>query len=1116
MKLGRQWDSRLQIWDEAFEANLYQPIHEIEVDGFTTMEHLTLEQARSGSFRPFMTGESWGKKWEYGWFHCTICIPEEAEGKRILLHLGTAEEMLVFVNGKEAGSIDRKHLYIEVTDCAIPGREFEIYAECYAGHGVRREDGGIQPRDAVPVPEPSKAQCRIRPSHFGIWNQAMFEAYADYHTLYDLFLQLPASSLRSMEIAEGLKKFTYIADFELDEPERTRSVTEAARVLAPLLARKNGDTVPEYTVFGQSHLDLVWLWPLAETDRKCARTYANQLAMMDRYPDYRFLLCCPTILMTLKKQYPDLYRRVREKTASGQFIPEGSVWVESDTNLPSGESLIRQFVWGKRFFAQEFDTDTKIAWLPDCFGFSGALPQIMEGCRVPYFATQKLLRSDPECEPFPYNNFWWEGIDGTRTLSHIFFDYNAPFTPMQLTKRWEKDRRQPDHVNGLIFPFGYGDGGGGATEIMMETYHRCQDLEGLPRCRMKSPVRYFERLEDVGESSVGQKNPEIICNTGAVSKHATEKVPEVYYGELYLAWHRGTYTVVSEIKQKLREAEFALREAEYLAGLLRLDGKLREQTAVPPCQTTEEGHRETVKKGSSHIAPDSSGKSVLEQIHALWEELLLQDFHDAAAGSSIHRVNQEVIAALEHVTASSRALAEELLTELADGESAVFNSLSWGRSVHGTALPPCGYVLLESRPQSMTDSQDTSATKEGTVASQSQTMCEAESEKLWKIEMGADQVIIRTSYYRATLDHCGRIVSLKDAKSDYEYADTPLNDLRMYQDINHYYDAWEISRMYEQIPEPFTAKPDFFFLEGASQAEAVSGNPTVAEDTCDTKNTSSKNAVAMIERKEAHFTFRQRIHFSAAKLEIVFETEIDWHERHRILKVDFPTTIFTREVLEEIQFGYMKRPTHRSRQYEKDQYETCHHKYAALTDGANGLALINNTRYGLSARDSCISLTLLRAPAVPDMTSDEGLHRFRYVLLPFRGPFQYSEVPKVGYEYNTPVTATKAAELLLQSDRTKQGVDITCTSSRSFFSIEGAEVFLETCKPAMDVPNGVVLRLYEPMGMAGDCRLHLPAQVKQVWRCNMLEEKQEVLLLADQTVQLHFGAFKILTLLLEM
>lgn len=1052
MRLGRQWDERLRIWDEAFRRILYTQLGEIALSGFTAMEHLSLEQVRAHSFTPFPKGTKWGRKWEYGWFRAELTLPEEAAGKRILLHLGAGPEMLVYVNGREAGSIDSRHLAVELAGCAVPGERYEIYAECYAGHGVRAEGAGICGRDEMPVPEPPDSQCVVESSHFGIHSRELFSAYADYHTLYDLWKALPESDLRAMKIGEALQRFTCMADFEAEEPRRSESILEAAKLLRPLLARKNGDTVPGYTTFGQSHLDLAWLWPGEETKRKAARTYSNQIALMDRYPDYKFLLCSPTILEYLKEYYPGLYKRVKEKAAEGQFMPEGAVYVESDTNLPGGESLVRQFVLGKRWFRREFGAESRLAWLPDTFGFSGALPQIMKECGIPYFATQKLLRCDPECEQFPYNLFWWEGIDGTRTLSHIYKKNNAVFGPGALLERWEKDRNQKQEIESFLFPFGYGDGGGGPTELMVETEQRCRDLEGAPKCTMESPTAFFDRLD--GDS-----------------------VKNVYYGELYLAWHRGTYTAQARIKRGVRRAEYALREAEYLAGLVRLAGRWKED--VPPADSAGSGETEGGGREAAVRSADGE-EEVLSRLEELWKLLLVQEFHDVLPGTSIERVNREAEEALERVESESRELAGMLLRRLAGGR-ALFNSLSWERSFGGLKLPPCGYV------------------KPGDAQFREVGRNLQENERLREAGGG---LTFSNGFYSVRLDAQGRIISLRDGHSGYEYAQEPLNQWKLYRDVNVDYDAWELGRMYEQAPEELS-------------------------DNCGfrSEHLPDGSVMAVVERRESYFTARQRIRLRKDSPRIDFETEVDWQERHRILKVDFPTTVYTKEVLEEIQFGYIRRPTHKSRQYEQDLYETCHHKYAALTDGENGFALLNDCKYGLSAQDSRLSLTLLRSPAMPDMTADRGRQLFTYSILPFSGPFLHSRVIQEAYELNVNVTVSgferggrrKISDAGMAADGISPFLlesGCAAAESASFFRLEGGHAVLETCKPAFDRKDGVVLRLYEAGGCAGKTMLHVPDSVTRLYDCNMLEEARQEMKLTEGKAELCFHAFEIKTLLL--
>ena len=278
--MGRQWEDRLRIWSEQFEKQYFRKYRSLAVEYFSTLERLPLARAEAEAFVPAPVGMKWGKKWEYGWFRTAFTVPEELGGQRLVLTLGAAPEMLVFVNGEAAGSIDKQHRYITLARQAKAGTTYRILAECYAGHGLRNEGAGPVGFGEESVPEPPEAQVTVGDSCIGVWNETVFQAAMDYRTLYSLLKKLPDRSLRAMKILEGLKRFTYLADFELPEPELTESIGKADACLKPLLACRNGSTAPEFTVFGQSHLDLAWLWPEAETLRKTARTYSNQLALM--------------------------------------------------------------------------------------------------------------------------------------------------------------------------------------------------------------------------------------------------------------------------------------------------------------------------------------------------------------------------------------------------------------------------------------------------------------------------------------------------------------------------------------------------------------------------------------------------------------------------------------------------------------------------------------------------------------------------------------------------------------------------------------------------------------------------------------------------------------------
>lgn len=985
MNIGRQWSDRLRIWAEQFPKHYYREFASLDLSYYTTMEHLPFEQAVQGPFAPVSAGCKWGRKWEYGWFKTEIAIPEQLAGKRVVFTLNTAEEMLVWVNGKEAGAIDKKHRYITLSRCANAGDRYEIYAECYAGHGIRNEGAGPVAWGAESVPEPPECQVTIGMSHFGIWNEALFQVAMDYLTLYSLVQKLPEKSLRAMKIIEGLKKFTYLADFELPEPEMTASIAEAGKNLKPLLGCKNGSTMPEYTVFGQSHLDLAWLWPVEETMRKTARTYSNQLALMEEYEDYHFLLCEPPILEWLKELYPVVYSRVLEKVKEGRFYPEGALWVECDTNIPSGESLIRQFVWGKRWFRRELGVDSKIAWMPDTFGFSGTLPQIMKKCQIPYFATQKLIRQDPEAEPFPYNIFWWEGIDGSKVLAHTFKKNNANFQSGDLITRWEEDRVQQENIDGLMFPYGFGDGGGGPTREMVEMALRCKDLEGAPRCRMESPVRYFERNQDS---------------------------ENIFSGELYLAWHRGTLTSQSKTKQYIRRAENSLKQVEFFLSRCLLSGK----------QMPEKWQK---------------------RLDDLWKKLLFNQFHDIAPGTSIAAVHERTERELHEVWIGCSELLNEMITEPGpkSGRQHVFNTLSWPVKYHGVTIPAQSSAVVQSP---------------------------AVPVHLHYLEQ-EDCYELSNAYLICRINNHGELVSVKKQGGDTEYLSGIGNHLLMFKDVNTCYDAWELGSMYENLPVP---------LDGCVEITMQPGTQV---------------ARLKVKRIIGASLLRQEIVLTADDAFIRLDTRIDWQEKHKLLKVAFPVNSHARDAFHEVQFGYVKRPTHRSYQIDKDRYEVCNHRYTALTDGTHGAAVLNDGKYGVNVVGNEIRLTLLKSAMMPDQNADRGDQQFTYAFYPFDGAFQDSDVMQKAAELNEPMAVSAYADEL-----------------GPIFLPDAQNIIVDTIKPADTVENALLARVYEAMGKQTDCTFAVNPGIKKIVETDMLEETPRN---AD-IHHIHFGSFEIKTFLL--
>lgn len=1006
---GRQWKDRFAMWAEEFPRHYRIPAEELKVTGFFTKERLTPKQAMERAEReaePVPAGTAWGNYWEYGWFFTEWTVPEKLEGKRLVFVPGFGEEMLVWVNGEESGAVDKKHACITLTKQAQAGQSFRIMAECYAGHGPRMESGCFCRKGEKPFSDEDGPQQLTTPSRVEIWQEEIFQTAMDYLTLYSLLSRLPEGSLRAMKVTEGLKRFTYLTDFELPEEELAASLSKADEVLKPLLACTNGSTAPEFTVFGQSHLDLAWLWTLEETRRKAARTYSNQLALMEEYPDYQFLLCEPPVLEYLKESYPALWERVKEKAAEGKMIPDGAFYVESDTNMPCGESLVRQLLYGKEWFQKEMGTDSLVAWLPDCFGFSPALPQILAKSRVPYFATQKLIRQDPECEPFPYNDFWWQGIDGTRILAHTYKENNAPFSPGDMIRRWEDDRVQDEGIEGMIYSYGYGDGGGGPTRELVETAVRCRDLEGAPRAVFEGPASYFEKLKKRG------------CEN-------------VFTGELYLAWHRGTYTAQAKTKLGVRRAECLLKEADYwncLLGLTdRADALKREET-----------------------------------LRALWMRLLLQEFHDILPGTGIARVHEEAEKELAAVSRECEILLED-----------IFNSLE------GTA------AVKSEKPSG-----------QGKSALPEEALAEKDQQRL----RDGENFLLKSTRLSVCLNHAGQVVSLRafprkegkpSEEESWEAAGEPMNTFRLYRNVNSYYDAWEIGRMYEKEEE-------LLDTDGWSMTEdEFEGRPAWR-----------------LEGKIVDSPLSQLICLSEDGCMVEFHTRIDWKERHRMLKVDFPSSVRSDHVTGEVAFGAYARPTTRSWQWEKDRYEVCGHRYSVLEDGRYGIELINDCKYGYSAKEDRISLTLLRSPLMPDMYADQGIQEFSYACFPYEGSFREQDAAGRAEHFN--LNSHMSAQLRVR--RRRLAKEIPSFRMTAWPEEKAAcHVRMEAVKLSEDGTGKTVLHLYEAAGVPQRIRLRLPEGMETACakETNLLEEVQQELVVKDGSLIMEFGAFEIRTVVFD-
>ena len=545
-----EWRDRIGHWVRTLKDDFYQPLGEIQWEAFRTNEQLSLGEAKKEQFVSVKPGFTWGNTYEYCWMKGHIQLSEEAEGKRIVMNLKPDGEATLFVNDKAFGTyraswVNEPHHYIVdnvLSRCAKGDEQFDIMMEVYAGHYYpEAPTGGCATGPVLPGSYTDKLEEGKRRTlgrcTYGIWNEDAYQLFMDVDTLGRLLEVLDKTSLRAAKIAKALEQFTLIVDFEQERDARIESYKKAREALKPVLEAENGSTMPVFYAVGNAHLDLAWLWPIAETGRKTARTFAAQLRLIEEYPEYKFIQSQPAEYEMCRKLYPELFERIKAAVKKGQWIAEGAMWVEPDTNMASGEALIRQLLYGKQYYKDVFDVDSEVLWLPDTFGYTGALPQILKGCKVNYLVTQKIFWSYNEGEQFPYHYFNWEGIDGSRIVSFLPTSYTYKTNPKQLEEVW-KNRSQLQDLDAFLLPFGYGDGGGGPTRDDIEYAKREQNLEGAPRVELSDPKSFFKKMDEAG---------------GPVN---------TYVGELYFNAHRGTYTSQAKVKQNNRRAEFALREME--------------------------------------------------------------------------------------------------------------------------------------------------------------------------------------------------------------------------------------------------------------------------------------------------------------------------------------------------------------------------------------------------------------------------------------------------------------------------------------------------------------------------------------------------------------------------
>jgi alpha-mannosidase len=680
---------------------------------------------------------------------------------------------------------------------------------------------------------------------------------------------------------------------------------------------------------GHAHIDLAWLWPLEETRRKARRTFYTVTGLIDRYPDFHFNQSSAQVYSWIEQDDPALFEKIRAQVKAGRWEPIGGMWVEPDGNLLSGESWVRQLLFGQRYFESRFGRRLNVAWLPDSFGFNGSLPQLLVSAGIPFFFTHKLSWS--ERNPFPYNLYWWEGIDGTRVLAHSFTNpdsgYNARLTAPELGETWQNFLGKRIHDTTLL-SFGYGDGGGGPTEEMLERYSRLRTCPGLPDLKMGLVADFYEQIPAAHSAS------------GVPGDHG---VP-TWVGEQYLEYHRATFTTQAKVKLLHRQLEHALVEAETAAALA------------------------FVWEGRSYPA---------ERLASLWQTLLLHQFHDILPGSSIHSVYEAAHQQLTTALEEAAKLREDAL-RLSELGYAVWNLQLRDRPLFADAMGMGGKgpsaFTIQGRPlltQQLANGDLLLADADANVPALSAVALQSEggAASSAKPFLTITSRQIENHDLRVTLNQDGTVESIYDKTFGREVLADRGNQLWLFTDIPRQFDAWDIDETYTDEGTELLA---------VAEPEIVEQGPI--------------RAALRVVRRHEQIEIIQDYRLAAHSRRFEIATTVKWHGRRRLLRAVFPLAIHTHEVWSETAFGAVARANHRNTPWDQARFEIPVHRWADLSEPGYGVSLLNNGKYGYSAHGNVLGISLLRGAIYPDPYADEGEHTFVYALYPHAGDWRNGTV----------------------------------------------------------------------------------------------------------------------------
>ena len=912
-------------------------------------------------------GDTWAGYYDDTvWFRSSVTVPENFADAHVYLNLDFGGELVLRVNGELVGSFSSS-----MNDGWVHRDSFPLFS-LKSGEVLNLElEGGINCAGFYDHYAAGERNIRysLSTARLVLADEPTQQFCVLARTVFETIEQVEDAAI-TQRLYAAVDDAIHMLDFDFTPERFYESAPAALAFLQAEIAKIPWVPQGDVILAGHSHIDVAWLWTVREVERKVERTFSNTLMLMDYDPDYRFTQSQAVLYDMVKKNNPALYERIREKIKSGQWEVVGNAWVEADTNIASGESLIRQLLYGREFFLREFGVESDTYWLPDCFGFTWALPQIIARSGMKYFVTAKLSGNDTN--EFPHSLFRWRSPSGHEVLAYFQKNhYQGDYRPDYVKSSWDRNA-QRGIVDTSFGMYGYGDGGSGGTTAMLDAGYAVRQMPGLPKSRMGRVDEFFAKVE----------------------KHF-EELP-VYQDELYYENHRGTFTSQAFVKKNNRRGEFLMRNAE-LATLL------------------------------------AGIEYPKEELERLWKLLLINQFHDIMPGTSIVQVYENCRKEYAELNRAGNALLEKAMAAL------------------NAAIPleKDSYVVwnLDSNPQS-------GMTPEGFYAAD----VPALGYRCFPVDALPVVAAVKVSVnalendlLRVILDSNGEITGIYDKKNSREVLAGTGNRLTIFQDKAVHETAWNLEANYQKKAWPLTS------------AESIRVIPDPVR------------GIIEVIRKFNLSTITQRIILNPNADYLDFETEVDWQETLKMLKVEFPVTVTAREATYEIAHGTNTRPTHCNTVFDAAKFEVCGHKFADLSEGLYGVSLINDCKYGYDIHNNRMRLTLLRSPTCPDQTADKGSHSFVYRLYPHAGCWQESALLERAFGLNNPLRVYR------RGANGRSGSD-----TRQFIRISRKGIILDACKAAQN-GDGIILRFYEALSSRGKVEISLPMAITSVTECNLME-----------------------------